>query len=95
MPGYAHIDTDALVDKTSNFSGADVNYLCEKAKEIAIRRIISSQMKGRELLPDDFNLALNCVKSTVLLSDVCKIELWQKERQLHKPSVGDDVCEQH
>ena len=95
LPGYANIDTDALVDKTSNFSGADVNYLCEKAKEIAIRRIISSQMKGRELLPDDFNLALNCVKSTVLLSDVCKIELWQKERQLHKPSVGDDVCEQH
>ena len=94
VPGYANIDVDDIVAKTFNFSGADVNYLCEKAKELAIRRIITDKMKGREFLSQDFDEALSCVKSTVMFSDVCKMELWQKEKQGQKTFSNGQVDEQ-
>ena len=79
VPGHENIDIDKLVAYTFNFNGADVKYLCEKAKEFAIRRIIANHMKDRVFMQQDFDNACLEVKSSVVLSDVNKMDLWQRD----------------
>lgn len=79
VPGNTEVEIDALARETEGFNGADVEYLCEKAKEIAIRRVISSQMKDKKLVKEDFDRALREVHSSVVKKDISRLETWEKE----------------
>ena len=41
------LDIESYVQKTQGFNGADVDFLCEKAKENAIRRIINATIQDK------------------------------------------------
>ena len=83
VPGNDELDIDALAEETDGFNGADVAYLCEKAKEIAIRRIIAEKMRGKKLTAEDFASALKEVHSSVVRKDIARLESWEKENLQH------------
>ncbi|MBQ4269840.1 MAG: ATP-binding protein [Clostridia bacterium] len=71
------IDFEGLAKRTEGYNGADVDYLCEKAKEFAIHRVI--QDGGEEILTKaDFENAVKSTKSSVLETDAREMELWVK-----------------
>ena len=79
IPGCENVDVDALAQETEGFNGADVDYLCEKAKEIAIRRVIASKMLDKKFTKEDFDQALKEVRSSVAKKDISRLESWEKE----------------
>ena len=79
VPGDESIDVDKLALQTDGFNGADVEYVCEKAKEIAIRRVIAGQMKNKQFTAEDFEKALCEVRSSVVKKDIARLENWKKE----------------
>jgi transitional endoplasmic reticulum ATPase len=79
IPGNEQVDVDALAQDTEGFNGADVEYLCEKAKEIAIRRVIAGSMKNKKFVKEDFDQALREVRSSVAKKDISRLENWEKE----------------
>lgn len=85
VPGHEDIDVERLATETEGFNGADVEYVCEKAKEIAIQRIIKAEMKNKKFIMEDFENALKEVHSTVTKRDIARLENWEKE---HVQNVG-------
>ena len=83
VPGHEDVDVDGLAEETDGFNGADVAYLCEKAKEIAIRRVIASKMKDKKFVKEDFDQALKEVRSSVAKKDISRLENWEKENVQH------------
>jgi SpoVK/Ycf46/Vps4 family AAA+-type ATPase len=79
IPGNEEVEVDALAQETEGFNGADVEYLCEKAKEIAIRRVIAGSMKNKKFTKEDFDQALKEVRSSVAKKDISRLENWEKE----------------
>ena len=79
VPGHEAVDVDALAQETEGFNGADVDYLCEKAKELAIRRVIAASMKDKKFAKEDFEQALKEVRSSVAKKDISRLENWEKE----------------
>lgn len=79
IPGHEEVDVDGLAQETEGFNGADVEYLCEKAKEIAIRRVIAGKMKDKKFAKEDFDQALKEVRSSVAKKDISRLENWEKE----------------
>ena len=79
IPGNEQVDVDALAEETEGFNGADVEYLCEKAKEIAIRRVIAGSMRNKKFEKEDFEQALREVRSSVAKKDISRLENWEKE----------------
>ena len=73
------IDFQMFVDRTEGFNGADVDYLCEKAKENAIKRILSADRKEHVICKDDFDKAFLTIKSSVLDADKNEMQQWEKE----------------
>ena len=58
-----------------------MDYLCEKAKENAIRRSIWDASATRVITNEDFEQAYNVIKSSVLQSDREEMEKWVKENR--------------
>ena len=79
IPGNEEVDVDGLAQETEGYNGADVEYLCEKAKEIAIRRVIAGSMKNKKFTKEDFGQALKEVRSSVAKKDISRLENWEKE----------------
>ena len=79
IPGNEEVDVETLAQETDGYNGADVEYLCEKAKEIAIRRVIADSMKNKKFTKEDFEQALKEVRSSVARKDVSRLETWEKE----------------
>ena len=79
IPGNEEVAVDDLAQETEGFNGADVEYLCEKAKEIAIRRVIAGSMKNKKFTKEDFDRALKEVRSSVVKKDISRLESWEKE----------------
>ena len=79
IPGNEEVAVDDLAQETEGFNGADVEYLCEKAKEIAIRRVIAGSMKNKKFVKEDFDQALREVRSSVAKKDISRLENWEKE----------------
>ena len=79
IPGNEDVDVDMLAQETEGFNGADVEYLCEKAKEIAIRRVIAGSMKNKKFTKEDFDKALKDVRSSVVKKDISRLERWEQE----------------
>jgi len=73
------IDLQSFVERTDGYNGADMDYLCEKAKEFAIKRIITQSNIEKCLCKDDFEKAFESVKSSVLDTDRKEMEEWEKE----------------
>ena len=81
IPGNEEVDVEGLAQETDGYNGADVEYLCEKAKEIAIRRVIASSMKNKKFTKEDFEQALKEVRSSVAKKDISRLETWEKENK--------------
>ena len=79
IPGNEEVDVDMLAQETEGFNGADVEYLCEKAKEIAIRRVIAGSMKNKKFAKEDFDKAMKEVRSSVVKKDISRLESCEKE----------------
>jgi len=78
VPITDDIDYDYLAECTSGFNAADVEYLCEKAKESVIERCIKNPETTPAISMQDFLNALKNVKSSVIPQDIIKIEGWKK-----------------
>jgi transitional endoplasmic reticulum ATPase len=76
VPIENDVDIEYLARVTEGYNGADVDYLCEKAKEFALRRLIDLQDGNEILTKSDFDLALGCVKSSVLEIDKMEMDKW-------------------
>ena len=79
IPGNEEVDVDELAQETEGFNGADVEYLCEKAKEVAIHRVIAGKMKNKKFAKEDFEQALKEVRSSVAKKDISRLESWEEE----------------
>ena len=73
------VDLQTVVSRTVGYNGADMDYLCEKAKEFAIKRIITGAEAEKFLCADDFEKAFSSIKSSVLESDRIEMEKWERE----------------
>lgn len=65
---YGNLNISEIVELTNGYNCADVDYLCEKAKESAIKRIINSKGE-RNVIQDDFTISLKLMKTSVLEID--------------------------
>jgi SpoVK/Ycf46/Vps4 family AAA+-type ATPase len=73
------IDLDSFVNRTIGYNGADMDYLCEKAKEFAIKRVLGNLESERMLYTEDFEKAFETIKSSVLEADRLEMEKWERE----------------
>ena len=83
VPGHEDVLVERMAQETEGYNGADVEYLCEKAKELAIRRVIAAKMKDKKLTQEDFDQALREVRSSVAKKDISRLEGWEKENVEH------------
>ena len=81
VPKGEEIDFETLSKITDGYNGADMDYLCEKAKEFALHRVIQDKDTNETLTKADFDLAIECVKSSVLDVDRKEMELWIKNNR--------------
>lgn len=81
VPMEEGIDFETLAKITNGYNGADMDYLCEKAKEFALHRVIQDKDTNETLTKADFDLAIECVKSSVLDVDRKEMELWIKNNR--------------
>ena len=73
------IDLQSYVERTDGYNGADMDYLCEKAKEHAIKRILKAEQGERILRAEDFESAFASMRSSVLDVDRKEMERWEQE----------------
>jgi transitional endoplasmic reticulum ATPase len=73
------IDLQSYVERTDGYNGADMDYLCEKAKEHAIKRILKAEQDERTLRAEDFENAFAAMHSSVLDVDRKEMERWEQE----------------
>ena len=59
-------------------NGADMDYLCEKAKEFAIKRVLNNLESERMLYAQDFEKAFKTIKTSVLDADRIEMEKFIK-----------------
>ena len=81
VPMEEGLDFETLSKITEGYNGADMDYLCEKAKEFALHRVIADKDENEKLTKADFDLAIGCVKSSVLEVDKKEMELWIKNNR--------------
>lgn len=81
VPMEDGIDFEMLSKITDGYNGADMDYLCEKAKEFALHRVIQDKDTNETLTKADFDLAIECVKSSVLDVNRKEMELWIKNNR--------------
>jgi SpoVK/Ycf46/Vps4 family AAA+-type ATPase len=74
-----NINLEDFAYRTAGYNGADIDYLCEKAKEFAIKRVIANQSAEKLLTLEDFEKAFSLIKSSVLDVDRIEMEKWEKE----------------
>ncbi len=73
----ANLNIDEIVTRTEGFNGADMTALMSKAKGSAILRTQTTGKK--ELLQEDFEKALEVLKSSVQRADIEKLQAWEKQ----------------
>lgn len=81
VPQSEKLNIDKFVAESEGFNGADVDYLCEKAKENAIHRVIENNETLQTIKNEDFEKAFEHIKSSVLESDKREMKKWIKEFQ--------------
>ena len=78
IPCEQNVDFETLLDLTEGYNGADVDYLCEKAKAIAINQLISGERQEQVLRMQDFVLAQKQMRSSVRIEDIERLRTWNK-----------------
>ncbi len=81
IPTLDDIDMSTIAKLTDGFNGADIEYLCEKAKEIAIGNILNQNRKKISLSNSDFFEALKNVQSSVSAEDISQMQGWKNIRR--------------
>lgn len=79
-PCAEDIDFDKLTALTAGFNGADIEHLCDKAKEFAIKKIIDKQETEQIIRAEDFSKALEVVSSSVMPYDIDEMNKWLTEK---------------
>lgn len=79
VPRLGRLDIEKFVAESEGFNSADVDYLCEKAKENAIQRVIEDEESLHIIKNEDFEKAFGQMKSSVLESDKREMEQWIKK----------------
>lgn len=77
IPKVDNIDLDKLILLTNGYTGADLEELCDYAKEFPLMRSIQSHLV-ESMTMDDFMLALTKIKPSVSNEDLHKFELFMK-----------------
>lgn len=78
---YHDIDVDHIVDATNGFNGSDISNLLDKVEEFSIVRGISEGSKY--ITNDDFEKALEIIKSSVQKDDIEKLIEWNKNNHMN------------
>ncbi len=76
VPIKGEIDYQIIGERTEGYNGADVAYLCDKAKEIALSRVIEGLEEDEGVTAQDFVKALSLVKSSVSAEDEKAMMAW-------------------
>ena len=76
VPIKGVIDYDKIGSLTDGYNGADVSYICDKAKELALRRVIEKLQEDEGVTAADFTEALSLVKSSVNVEDEKRMLEW-------------------
>ena len=76
VPTKGDIDYEKIGESTNGYNGADVAYVCDKAKETALRRVIEKLEEDEGVTMDDFDAALVAVKSSVNADDEKRMRRW-------------------
>lgn len=71
------IDYEKFVEATNGYNGSDISNLIDKIKELSSVRSIRTGVKS--ILPEDFDQALEAVRSTVQSADIQKLKEWREE----------------
>ena len=80
VPLADDIDINVLIEKTEGYNGSDIVELCEVCKNMPIERgIEKGSIDNEYITQDDIDYALEKVHSSVQLSDIRKLEEFQKE----------------
>lgn len=79
VPTKGEIDFERIGSLTEGYNGADVSYICDKAKEIALRRVIEKLEEDEGVTMEDFVEAVSLVKSSVNAEDEKKMLEWTGE----------------
>jgi len=79
VPGYPEIDVTDIISKTRGYSGADLEELCDQAKEFPLMRSINNN-QVENLMNDDICNALNIVKPSVSLKDSLAYEKFMSSK---------------
>ena len=78
VPCEKDLDVETLLNFTEGYNGADVDYLCEKAKAVAINQLISGERQEKSLRMQDFILAKNQMRSSVRIEDIERLKTWNR-----------------
>jgi len=73
VPGYEQIDIALIVSRTQGYSGADLEELCDQAKEFPLMRSIKNN-QIENLTNDDVLNALSIVKPSVSMKEFIEYE---------------------
>lgn len=75
------IDVDYIVESTKGFNGSDITNILDKVEELSIIRSIKEGSKY--ISANDFNLALELIKSTVQKDDIEKLNEWNISNNIY------------
>jgi len=84
MPLAKDVDLDALVKKTSGFSGADIENVCREAAMNALRH----NKDAKEVTSSDFQKALKVAKPSIQEDDIKRYQGFMEE---HKSAAPENV----
>lgn len=79
VPGHEHIDIDLIIKLTDGYSGADLDELCDQAKEYPLMKSIQSN-QIEQLTIEDFKQAFMIVKPSVSAKELKQYELFMSSK---------------
>jgi SpoVK/Ycf46/Vps4 family AAA+-type ATPase len=80
VPGYQAVNASDVVKYTTGFSGADIDELCDQAKEYPLMKSIQTQ-QIEALTLSDFIEAANMIKPSVSQSELDKFEKFKQTQR--------------
>ena len=78
------IDFAALAKMTPRFSGADVEYLCEKVKGLVIEALIAGKPRPERITMNDFLSTIGQMQCSVTLSEEQALEQWRMDNNVRE-----------
>jgi transitional endoplasmic reticulum ATPase len=87
VPVVENMDMDGIVEKTADYSGADIAELCDRAKRSALKRQLGGETDAA-VTDADFEQAMTMVRPSVTAAMLKDYEAWRDAR---RGPAGSDV----